>query len=246
MVKSLYLQIKNDLLSAANKKVAQRYEKYHKYDGHCSYGIRTPDRDRLLKSYKQRISELSCKDTLALALMFFRDGVEEAILAGNFILQTNIGCLGVAHLTFLDHALNCFNSWSTIDNFCIDVLQPLLIKYPQEALNLITNWNKSKNMWKRRASMVAFVRKCGESGKFTKPALALCENLLGDKEDLVRIGVGWCLKDLMRGDKGKVLRYVKELRRRGVSSTITLYAIRDLNSAQRVEVLAFKKVTKEE
>lgn len=39
-----------------------------------------------------------------------------------------------------------------------------------------------------------------------------------------------------------VLPYIKELRRRGVSSTITLYAIRDLKGAEREEVLRIKKV----
>ncbi|MGI6524564.1 MAG: DNA alkylation repair protein [Bdellovibrionota bacterium] len=240
MIKSLYQEIKNELLCAADKKVAQDSARYHKYDGYRSYGVKTSVRDRILKSYKRRISALSCKDSVALALLFYRDRVEETVLAGNFILQTNIDSLGVDHLAFLDRALNYFNSWSTIDDFCIDVLQPLLNRYPQEVLKLISNWNRSKNMWKRRASVVAFTRKCGESGKFTKPALALCENLLKDKEDLVRKGVGWCLKDVLRGDQEKVLQYVKDLRKRGVSSTITLYAIRDLKGAQRAEVLAIK------
>jgi hypothetical protein len=53
----------------------------------------------------------------------------------------------------------------------------------------------------------------------------------------VRKGVGWALKDVMRGDPDQVLAYVKELRRRGVSAVITLYAIRDLKGAERADVL---------
>lgn len=64
-------------------------------------------------------------------------------------------------------------------------------------------------MWKRRVSVVAFVRKIGESGKFTNEALMLCENLIWDKEDMVQKGVGWCLKDVMRGDKKKFLIMLK-------------------------------------
>ena len=138
---------------------------------------------------------------------------------------------------FLDKALNYFCSWSTIDDFCIDVLQPILLKYPKETLRFLKKWNQSKNMWKRRASVVAFVRKVGESGKFTNEALALCENLIFDKEDLVQKGVGWCLKDVMRGDKKKVFEYAKRLRKRSVPATITLYAIRDLKGTERAEIL---------
>ena len=51
-------------------------------------------------------------------------------------------------------------------------------------------------------------------------------------------GVGWMLKDLMKVDKLRLVNYVKQLRQRGVSSTITLYAIRDLKGAERAAVLA--------
>jgi hypothetical protein len=50
-------------------------------------------------------------------------------------------------------------------------------------------------------------------------------------------GVGWALKDTMRANKQRILDYVKDFRRKGVSSTITLYAIRDLKGQEREDVL---------
>ena len=107
---------------------------------------------------------------------------------------------------------------------------------------MLRKWNKSKNMWKRRTSVVAFTRKAGESGRFTKEALTLCNNLLRDREDLVLKGVGWCLKDVMRGDRKVVYDYIKKIRARGVSSVITLYAIRDLRGVDRRTILAVKPI----
>jgi 3-methyladenine DNA glycosylase AlkD len=124
-----------------------------------------------------------------------------------------------------------------VDGFCIDVLQPLLLKYPEEVLKIVRKWNGAESLWKRRASVVVFTRKVGESGRFTDEALELCDNLVWDGEDYVRKGVGWALKDSMRGNKKKVLEYVKELRRKGVSAIITLYAIRDLKDKERNDVL---------
>lgn len=89
--------------------------------------------------------------------------------------------------------------------------------------------------------MVIFTRRVGETGEFTEEVLRLCENLVLDEEDIVQKGVGWALKDNLRSAPKRVLPYIKELRRRGVSSTITLYAIRDLKGAQRDEILAVKK-----
>ena len=71
--------------------------------------------------------------------------------------------------------------------------------------------------------------------------LGLCDKLIWAPEDLVQKGVGWALKDNLRGDREKVLAYVKDLRCQGVPSTITLYAIRDLKGAERQAVLAIKK-----
>jgi len=107
-------------------------------------------------------------------------------------------------------------------------------------LDLLRKWNSSKSLWKRRASVVTFTRKIGISGDFTDEALELCDNLIWEKEDYVRKGVGWALKDNMRGAKKKVLEYVKSLRRQGISSVITLYAIRDLKGKEREEVFNIK------
>jgi 3-methyladenine DNA glycosylase AlkD len=88
---------------------------------------------------------------------------------------------------------------------------------------------------------VTFVRKIAKSGEFTEEVLHLCENLIWDEEDIVQKGVGWALKDNLRSAPDRILPYIRDLRQRGVSSTITLYAIRDLKGAKRQEVLAAKK-----
>ncbi len=236
-VANLYEQIYSDLVNHENGKAAKEEKKFHKYDGHHSLGIKAPTLAKLLKKYGAEIRKLSCKETFALAEMLYKNRIEDTTMAGNFVLQNKIDCIGKSELPFLDKALDRFCSWSTIDDFCIDVLQTLLLKYQKDTLRFLEKWNRSKNMWKRRASVVAFVRRVGKSGKFTKEALVLCENLVWDQEDLVQKAVGWCLKDVMRGDKKKVFECVKKLRKQGVPATITLYAIRGLKSKERAEIL---------
>ena len=234
---NLYFKIYADLIKHENKKTAKINKKYHKNDEYRSLGIKADILSKLLKQYKEEIKKISCQEAFTLSQRLYKNKIEETTLAGNFVLQNKIDCIGKTELPLLDKALDNFCSWSTIDDFCIDVLQPILLKYPKEAFSFLKKWNQSKNKWKRRVSIVAFVRKVGESGKFTDEALSLCENLIFDKEDLVQKGVGWCLKDIMRGDKKKVFDYVKELRKRGAPATITLYAIRDLQSIERAEIL---------
>ncbi len=88
---------------------------------------------------------------------------------------------------------------------------------------------------------MVFTRRLAKDGQFIDEALDLCEQLIWDEDDLVRKGVGWALKDNMKADKDRVLSYVKDLRRRRVSSVITLYAIRGLKGEEKKDVLRIKK-----
>jgi 3-methyladenine DNA glycosylase AlkD len=128
-----------------------------------------------------------------------------------------------------------------VDVFSTIVAPAILFNYPKQTLRFLEKWNHSPNRFKRRASVVTFIQDVAKSGQFLDDALRLCENLIWDKEDIVRKGVGWALKINMRYAPKRVLDYVKDLRRRGVSSTITLYAIENLEPAIRKEVLAVKK-----
>lgn len=235
-----YLEIVSALKKHGDKKIAESEKYYHKYDRYESYGLRMPVLRNLLNRYKKDIQKLSCKDALALARKFFTSHIEEQVLAGNYVLHIKRDCLILARFNYLDKALGHLNSWSTIDDFCMNVFQSILLEYPKKALVILRGWNKSKNMWKRRASVVVFTRKVGESGKFAKEALEFCENLIWAKEDLVRKAVGWCLKDVMRGDKKRVLAYVKDLRQRGVPSVITSYALRDMGKEEKQRILSRK------
>lgn len=213
---------------------------YHKTAGHESYGIKTPELEELIKRYRSIFKQLSLQEKLELSRMFFKSGFSEQGTFGIVILAHGTKEMKPSDFGLLDEVAGYLNNWGTTDGFSLYVVQPLLIAYPKETLNLLKKWNKSDNLWKRRASVVAFTRKIGMSGKFTDEALVLCGNLIWDNEDMVRKGVGWALKDCMRGDKEKVLNYVKSLRRKGVSAIITLYAIRDLKGKERKEVLDIK------
>ncbi len=239
-IEDVYSEIVRQLEKRANAKLASMEEYYHKKTGHKSYGIRTPELRELIKTYLRIFKQLSLEEKFQLARMFFKSGFSEQATFGNTVLEISVRNITTSHFGCLEEIAGYLNNWASTDWFCIGTLQPLLRKYPKETLNLLRKWNRSENMWKRRASVVAFTRKIGASGEFTDEVLDLCDNLIWDEEDLVRKGVGWALKDNMRGAKKRVLDYVKSLRRKGVSSTITLYAIRDLKGKEREEVLNIK------
>ena len=237
---SLFETIVKHIALQKNQESARAGKASHKYDGFVSWGLTSPELEKVLKQYRSEIKGLHCKEVFGLAEALSKTGVEELVLAGNYVLQYRLGCFNTRNLNYLDSYTDYLMSWSTTDDFCIDVLQTLLLKYPTGVIKLLRKWNKSKDIWKQRCSVVVFVRKLGESGEYTDLALELCENLAESEVDLIRKAVGWCLKDVMRGDKRQVLKYVTELRGRGVSSTVVLYAVRDLVDKERKRVLDSK------
>lgn len=229
-------RIEKELRSHSTAKGREADLRFHKYEYH-SLGIKMPLLRGILRTYKEEIKALSCVEAKKLAMQFFEMHTEEFGQTGIHILIYKLDCLSPKDYSYLDKALDHFTSWSMVDGFAISVLHPLLLEYPAETEVLLRKWNRSKNLWKRRMSVVAFTRRVGASGQFTDLGLELCEAIIEDKEDLVRKGIGWALKEMMRGDKKKVLDYVIDLRKRGISATITLYALRNVKGPERDKIL---------
>lgn len=240
-IRKLFDEILKELEKRANNKLAEREKIYFKKDGYKTYGIKTPEVRKLISEYKKVFAKLTTQEKLELAKLFYKSNYGGQDTFATALLQMSLSDFIPADFDYLDEVLGYFRSWGTTDDFCMNVLQPLLQKYPKQTLSLCKKWNNSNNIWKKRASVVVFVRKIGESGKFTSQVLEFCDNLIWDKEDLVQKAVGWALKDNIRGNKEKVINYVKTLRSKGVPNIITLYAVRDLKGSDKENILNVKR-----
>ncbi len=237
----LYQQVVDVLEST---KPDSKYEKHVaemiKTPGVQWYGIRTPDVDALIKGFEPQFERLSPHQRLRLAKRFYRSGYVEQSSFGLRLVQMTLDAITPDNFDFLDEVIVHCNNWGTCDSFALNVVQPLLDSHYHETVALLREWNSSDNLWKKRASVVVFTRDAGTSGLYTNLVLELCDNLVDNPEELVQKGVGWALKDNLKGNRKVVLEYIKDLRRRGVPSTITLYAIRDLKGTVRQSVLKIK------
>ena len=241
MIKELSEMIRHEFEVHAVYDPPRSERRYHRHDEYLIYGIKTALLWKILKDFTPRIRELSLSDRMALAEGLAARHVGELGHAAIYIVSLGRDEMNSSHFPFLDDFVDEFRSWSHVDHFCGEVMQPLLQMYGSEVLQLLDVWSRSKNRWKRRASVVTFTRKIGASGAFTEETLRLCERLIHDEEDIVRKGIGWALKDSLKGSRDRVLPYIIDLRKRGVSSTITLYAIRDLEGSERAKIIGIKR-----
>ena len=243
-LETLFQDVRRSFANRASIQVATiaGTDRYEKSADFTSYNLRSAQFAEVFKSFLPVFKKLTPAERRALAETLLESGNHELVATAIRLTVLDLNSLLRESSGFVAHMPEYFHGWGSTDDFCVNLLHPLMLRQPEDVLPLLAAWNRSPNRWARRASVVAFTRKVGESGRFTQDCLRLCEGLVWDAEDLVRKGVGWALKDTLRGEREPVLAYIRDLRRRGVSAVITLYAVRDLKGAERQELLAIQKV----
>ena len=235
---TLYESIVNDLasLGAASPYKADANEPDPRYK---SYGVRAAGKKQVIRTHRAAIRTLTRAEKLALAHKLVQSRVGEQQSVALHILEQLVDYFVPDKFGELDSIIRCLHGWSKIDSYTGSLLRDVLLNQPDAMLDLVRQWNRDEDVWLRRASVVLFTRKVARSGSFNDIAFELCDNLVHAPEPLVQKGVGWCLKDMMHSDKARVIAYVKQLRAAGVSSTITLYAIKDLKGEERKQIMAY-------
>ncbi len=203
-----------------------------------SYGVRADAKKAIFAKHRKAIRSLEQEAQYQLASKLIESKYGEQQHIGLYILESFPEYFSPDKFEDLDKLVRCIHGWSKVDAFANPLLRDILFNHPEDLKPLIRSWNQDSDMWLKRMSVVIFTRKVASSGEFTDFALEMCNNLMFDSEDLVLKGVGWALKDLMKADKERILAYVQELRKKKVSSTVTLYAIRDIKGQERKDFLA--------
>jgi len=192
---------------------------------------------RFLASLNPQISALNAEGKIDLAKRLIASGYGEQKAVAIALLEKVPECFPQDRFRLLEDLISGLHGWGKIDSVTKLFLPSILRRHTQETIELLERRNVGNDRWLRRASVVLFTRKVAKSGRYKDIACRFCHALIHDKEHLVQTGVGWCLRDLMRWHKGEILPYVVELRRVGVSSKITLYALRDIRGEEHKAVL---------
>ena len=94
--------------------------------------------------------------------------------------------------------LKNINNWDLVDTSCYRILGDYLYNYCNKKYGILVKLSKSKNLWKRRISLVTtmyFIRK-----NYLGPSLKLCKKLLNNEESLIQKAIGWVLREVGKKD----------------------------------------------
>ena len=151
----------------------------------------------------------------------------DVVAIGEALAQTTPRWLGLevitkhraalASLTLTDvERLGLLDSWYSVDAYGLYISGPAW-RDGQIGIAAVKRWAKSKDFWWRRAALVSTVplnAKSHGNGYRTDDTLAICEMLIGDREDMVVKALSWALRVLASRDPAAVRAFVDKHRDR--------------------------------
>jgi len=104
--------------------------------------------------------------------------------------------------------LNDCEGWALVDNLCCDVFSEFLLRCP-ELIGKSSTWSRSRNLWKRRASIVTLVRPVRD-GHFAVELFERMEYLADDHDPMIYKAVSWGLRSAISTNRKDVEKFLQD------------------------------------
>jgi 3-methyladenine DNA glycosylase AlkD len=184
----------------------------------------------LRREYSRRLAGASGPDVVALALRL----LERPEFASRFIAyelvahhREALGSLKEAELLRLGRGLD---GWGAVDTFACYLAGPAW-REQQVPDALIHRWARSPDRWWRRAALVctAALNNKARGGRGDTPGtLAICRQLVDDRDDMVVKALSWALRELAKRDPAAAEAFVSEY-----EATLAARVLREVRSKLR-------------
>jgi 3-methyladenine DNA glycosylase AlkD len=126
------------------------------------------------------------------------------------------------------------DNWAVTDQLSGQIISRLLDKFDAIA-SKVESWNRSPNLWLRRASAVSFVKPAGKGGHLDR-TYRIVTVLLPDKHDLIHKASGWLLREAGKADAVRLESYLLE-HGPAIPRTTVRYAIEKFPKVKRRTIL---------
>jgi len=201
-----------------------------------SHGWYTADLRRAAVGFRGAVREEHGLDFLIeVADHLFSGVVLEEKIAAVFLLEKLDGEFGDREFRLFESWLDRVCSWADHDGLVHYLIAPMVAAKPARSKTVL-RWAKSPNRWHRRAACVALIR--GARAKLFFPEIQkLSNSLLTDKDDMVRKGLGWLLRETAKFDAKRTVPYLMKIREH-VPRLVLRTACETLPPAVKKRVLA--------
>ncbi|MEK7408163.1 MAG: DNA alkylation repair protein [Acidobacteriota bacterium] len=130
------------------------------------------------------------------------------------------------------------DNWAHCDGVASWLLAAAIENEPSLIARLFA-WTASKDRWKRRASIVALLQEA-KRGRHTEAVFRIATALIEEKDDMVRKGVGWVLKEAYPKRPREVVEFLIERKDRAPRLVLRI-AAEKMTARDRARVLKLGK-----
>lgn len=99
--------------------------------------------------------------------------------------------------------------WNVCDWLCVRILTPLVDNWTNPTIKELKKWNKDKNQWKARASLVPLAQ-CKSIAQHEKIIRDFSIVLIKRDERFCKTSVGWVLREYSKIDQGFVTTFLSD------------------------------------
>jgi 3-methyladenine DNA glycosylase AlkD len=215
-----------------NRRGAQYYFK----EAIVLHGVKTVLVNKMARQYLRTIKQLDKEEVFALAEKLLQtDNLEEATIAFDWVYGFRAHYLPGDFDRFAGWVSRYVNNWAKCDTFCNHAVGAFIDKYP-EYLAGLKQWAKSPDRWLRRAACVSLIMPA-RRGRFLDDVLEIADLLLDEKDDLVKKGCGWMLREAGKLHENEVFLYIMR-NKADMPRTTLRYAIEKMPEDRRRKAMA--------
>jgi 3-methyladenine DNA glycosylase AlkD len=172
---------------------------------------------------------------IEVADQLFSGSVLEEKIAAVFLLEKLDAEFGDVEFELFESWLERISSWADHDALVHCLIAPMVASKPARTRQVF-RWAKSPDRWHRRAACVSLIR--GARARMFFPEITrLCDQLLGDEDDMVQKGLGWLLRETAKFDAKRTFPYLMKIRRRAPRLVLRT-GCETLPPAEKTEILS--------
>lgn len=171
------------------------------------YGIKTPQRDVLVKAFLKTERIQQYKDLEQIVKYMWSQKEREWQYAAIDLLASHITLWRSSTINLLEYCLTHKSWWDTVDGIGSDWLPKYFSVFSEKQIPVTQKWNRSTNLWLQRSSIL-FQR----SYKKNTNTQLLAEYILrhqSSKEFFIQKAIGWALREYSKTNPEWVKSFVE-------------------------------------
>ena len=184
----------------------------HRPSAQKDFGVYTPDLRGVVRDYRKQLKGESGDDLYRLGIELLAKNVTECRQVAYELIGGHAEARESLNKTRIEALGKGIDNWACVDSFCTTLVGTA---WREGRLTdaTIRRWARSKDLWWRRAAVVATVplnlKAHGGSGDAER-TLEICGLLADDDEEMVQKAISWALRSLVDWDRKAVVRFLAD------------------------------------